>query len=151
MHFPGAPADLRDASSASLTRRALALAYEALLLSAVLLAAAAPFAAVAHAAEAWAARPLLQLYLIGVAAVYFAGQWCRGGQTLALKTWRLRIVTRAGGPLGLRQALRRFLFALAGCAAAGTGFLWALVDRDRLFLHDRLAGTKIIVVPATTS
>ena len=151
MRFPGAPAVLRDAPSASLARRALALAYEAVLLAAVLLAAAAPFVAAAHAAEAWAARPLLQLYLIAVAAAYFAGQWCRGGQTLALRTWRMRIVTRAGAPLGAHQALVRFLFALAGCALAGAGFLWALVDRDRLFLHDRLAGTKIIVVPATTS
>jgi len=151
MRFPGARAAPPDAPSASLARRALALPYEAVLLSAVLLAAAAPFVAVAHTAESWVARPLFQVYLIAVAAAYFAGQWCRGGQTLALKTWRMRIVTRAGTPLGLRHALGRFLFALAGCALAGAGFLWALVDRDGLFLHDRLAGTRIISVPATTS
>jgi len=44
----------------------------------------------------------------------------------------------------LRHALKRFLFALAGSLLAGAGFLWALVDRDGLFLHDRLAGTRII-------
>ena len=105
MRLAGARVAAPDAPSASLTRRALALAYEAVLLSAVLLAAAAPFVAVAHAAESWVARPLFQVYLIAVAAAYFAGQWCRGGQTLALKTWRMRIVTRAGTPLGLRHAL----------------------------------------------
>jgi uncharacterized RDD family membrane protein YckC len=63
----------------------------------------------------------------------------------------MRIVTRAGAPPGIRHAVCRFVFGLAGCALAGAGFLWALVDRDGLFLHDRLAGTKIIFVPATTS
>jgi hypothetical protein len=36
------------------------------------------------------------------------------------------------------------VFALVGCALGGSGFVWALVDRDGLFLHDRLAGTMII-------
>jgi uncharacterized RDD family membrane protein YckC len=133
-----------DAPSASLARRALALAYEALLLSALLLGSAVPFVMITHAADALMARPLFQIYLVAVAAAYFVWQWRRGGQTLAMKTWRMRIVTREGAPLGLRHALSRFLFALAGCMLAGCGFLWALVDREGLFLHDRLAGTKIV-------
>jgi len=140
-----------EAPSASLARRALALAYEALLLAALLLAAALPFVLMTHTADAIAARPLFQFYLIAVAAAYFVWQWRRGGQTLAMKTWRLRVVTRAGTPLSLRHAVSRFVFALAGCALAGAGFLWALVDREGLFLHDRLADTRIIFVPATTS
>jgi len=129
---------------ASLSRRALALIYDALLLCAVLAAALLPIVMLARAADAIVARPLLQIYLVAVAATYFVWQWRRGGQTLPMKTWGLRVVTRAGTPLELRQAVSRFLFALAGCAAAGAGFLWALVDRDGLFLHDRLAGTRII-------
>src|SRR5512134_2379928 len=136
----GAP---REAPSASLARRALALAYEALLLAALLFAAALPFVLMKHTADAIAARPLFQLYLIAVAAAYFVWQWRRGGQTLAMKTWRLRVVTRAGAPLNLRHAVGRFVFALAGCALAGAGVLWALVDHEGLFLHDRLAGTRI--------
>ena len=151
MRFAGERNPTLAAHSAGLARRAIALAYEAILLSAVLLAAAAPFVVIAQAAGAAVARPLFQTYLGLVAAIYFIGQWSRGGQTLPLKTWRMRIVTRAGAPLGLRRAVFRFAFALAGCALAGAGFLWALVDRDGLFLHDRLAGTKIIFVPATTS
>ena len=132
------------APCASLTRRALALAYEALLLCALLLVSALPLAMITHAADRIAARPLFQLYLVAVAAAYFIWQWRHGGQTLAMKTWRIRIVTRAGAPLALRHALSRFLFALAGSLLAGAGFLWALVDRDGQFLHDRLAGTKIV-------
>ncbi|MGH8661559.1 MAG: RDD family protein [Burkholderiales bacterium] len=130
--------------SAGLARRALALLYEALLLSALLVAAALPFLLITRGADAVVARPLFQVYLVAVAATYFVWQWRGGGQTLPLKTWRMRIVTRAGTPLSLRHALCRFLFALAGCALAGAGFLWALVDREGLFLHDRLAGTKIV-------
>jgi uncharacterized RDD family membrane protein YckC len=40
--------------------------------------------------------------------------------------------------------LKRLVFAIAGSAALGAGFLWVLADPDRRFLHDRLAGTKII-------
>jgi uncharacterized RDD family membrane protein YckC len=151
MRFAGEGSAPLEAPSASLARRALALSYEALLLAALLLGAALPFVMMTHTADAIAARPLFQVYLIAVAAAYFVWQWRRGGQTLPMRTWRLRVVTRAGTPLGLNHALSRFVFALAGCALAGAGFLWALVDREGLFLHDRLAGTKIISVPATTS
>jgi len=133
-----------EAPSASLALRTLALVYEALLLSALFLVAALPYVLMTHTADAIVARPLFQAYLVAVAAAYFVWQWRHGGQTLPMKTWRMRIVTRAGAPLGLRHALTRFLFALAGCALAGAGFLWALVDRDGLFLHDRLAGTRVI-------
>lgn len=132
------------APAAGLARRALGLAYEALLLAAVLLVGSLPFVMLMHGADRVLARALLQLYLAALAAAYFIVQWRRGGQTLPMKTWRMRLVTREGGPLTREHALRRFLFALPGTLLLGAGFLWALVDRERLFLHDRLAGTKII-------
>jgi uncharacterized RDD family membrane protein YckC len=144
MGIAGDRGALLAAPSASLARRALALAYEALLLFAVFLVSALPVVMMAHGADRIAARPLFQIYLFGVAAAYFIFQWRRGGQTLAMKTWRIRIVTREGAPLTVRHALNRFLFAAAGSLLAGVGFLWALVDREGLFLHDRLAGTKIV-------
>src|SRR5688572_10112720 len=105
---------------------------------------ALPFALAAHDTERIAARPLFQLYLIALAALYFGWQWRHGGQTLPMKTWRVKLVTREGGPLTVTHVLMRFLFALAGTAALGTGYLWALFDPDGQFLHDRLAGTRII-------
>ena len=133
------------ATGAGLGRRALALIYEALLLFAWLLLSSLPFVMIAHEAEGTAARPLFQLYLLLVAAAYFVWQWRRGGQTLAMKTWHMRLVTRDNTPLSLRHATSRFLFAVPGALLLGAGFLWALVDRDGLFLHDRLAGTRIIM------
>jgi uncharacterized RDD family membrane protein YckC len=61
-----------------------------------------------------------------------------------MKTWRMRLVTRESAPLSLRHAAIRFVFAVPGALLLGSGFLWALVDREGLFLHDRLAGTKIV-------
>jgi uncharacterized RDD family membrane protein YckC len=128
---------------AGLGRRLLSLAYEALLVAAVVLAGSFPFVMTAHGAGA-IARPLFQLYLIALTGAYFTSQWRRGGRTLAMKTWRLKLVTREGGELAWSHAVKRYFCALAGTLALGVGFVWALFDRDRLFLHDRLAGTRII-------
>lgn len=137
--------------AAGLGRRMMSLLYEALLVAALLLAASIPFALLTSGWESALRRPLNQLYLALLLGVYFVWQWMRGGQTLAMKTWRLRLVTREGTPLTAGHAIRRYVFALAGIALGGAGFVWALFDRDRQFLHDRLAGTRIIVVPAARS
>ena len=53
-----------------------------------------------------------------------------------------------GGAVSVPRALHRYALALLGFLAVGLGFLWALVDRDRQFLHDRLAGTAIVEATA---
>ena len=61
-----------------------------------------------------------------------------------MQTWKLRVVSARRGPgLSLKQALARYLFAVIGVFFFGGGIVWALFDRDRQFLHDRLAGTRI--------
>jgi uncharacterized RDD family membrane protein YckC len=130
--------------SAPLLRRALSLFYEALLLAALLMIGALPFVLLTHDADRIVVRPLFQIYLTGLAASYFGWQWLHGGQTLPMKTWRLKLVTREDGPLTLSHAARRLLFACAGVLALGVAFLWVFIDPDRLFLHDRLAGTRIV-------
>ena len=74
------------------------------------------------------------------------GFWTRGGQTLPMKTWRIRLVRAdTGGPVNAARAVHRYLLAVLGLAAAGLGFAWALFDRDGLFLHDRMAGTMLVM------
>jgi uncharacterized RDD family membrane protein YckC len=136
--------DPAAATPASLARRALALAYEILLVAAVLLGGSLPFVVLMHGMEQEVARPLFQLYLLALSGLYFIWQWQRGGKTLAMKTWRLRLVTQEGAPLTWRVGLKRFLYAIPAALLLGIGFFWALIDRDGLFLHDRLAGTMII-------
>lgn len=130
---------------AGLARRMASLGYEAILLFPVLFALAIPFQAAAMALGLEPARPLLQLYLLLAAGLYFVWQWTRGGRTLAMKTWGLRVVTQQGSALSLRCSIYRFILALAGTASLGLGLAWALIDRDRQFLHDRLAGTRIVI------
>jgi uncharacterized RDD family membrane protein YckC len=135
---------LAPATSPGLARRALSLVYETLLLVAVLIAGALPFLLLTRETDPSLARLLLQLYLLALCGVYFIWQWLRGGQTLPMKTWRIRLITQDNAPLTLRRAVCRYLLALAGLALLGAGFLWAFIDRDRQFLHDRLAGTRIV-------
>ncbi len=138
------PPDDSGKPRAPLSRRALSLVYETLLLIALALAGSLPLVMLTHDMNDGLARLLLQVYLVALTGAYFTWQWLRGGRTLAMKTWRLRVVTRDGAPLTWRHALKRYLLALAGTLALGAGFLWALLDREGLFLHDRLAGTKIV-------
>jgi uncharacterized RDD family membrane protein YckC len=123
-----------------------AMIYESLLVTAVIFIAALPFLYVVGNAETGWRHLAFQLYLLGVLFAYFSAFWLRSGQTLAMKTWRIRLVDRAGGTISLKQAALRFALALVGLMLAGAGFWWALFDRDRQFLHDRLAGTRLVRV-----
>lgn len=114
------------------------------MLSAVLVAGAFPFVVLLPQPIPPAVKPLFQLYLLVLCGGYFIWQWHHGGQTLPMKTWRLRIVTREGEPLTWHHCVHRFVFALLGLVLCGAGFLWSFFDRERQFLHDRLAGTKIV-------
>ncbi|HEU4647016.1 MAG TPA: RDD family protein [Burkholderiales bacterium] len=123
-----------------LARRLASLLYEAVLLVAVAFFAASAFYFASGGAplEGWLLRAH-QLFLAAVFAAYFLWCWLRGGQTLAMKTWRVRLVGVSPG-----KALLRFLFALV-LVPTGASILWALFDREGQFLHDRLAGTRLVL------
>lgn len=140
-----------DDAGAGIARRFLSLSYELLLLAAMVLVGMVPAVLLTESWSPLWKRTFHQLYLVALLGAYFVWQWARGGQTLAMKTWRLKLVTREGAAVTPGAALRRYLLALLSVALGGAGFLWAFFDRDRQFLHDRLAGTKIIAVPAAKS
>lgn len=128
----------------ALGRRLASAVYEVLLLLALVFIATFPFLAfIGDSTHGWK-RHALQAWVVVVWGAYFVWFWTRGGQTLPMKTWRIRVVRFDGAPLGVGRALHRYVLALLGFAAAGLGFAWALVDRDRQFLHDRLAGTALV-------
>jgi uncharacterized RDD family membrane protein YckC len=159
---------------APLWRRLGAALYELLLVVAILFIAGfallplvsphAPGSPAALALPDLPSRVIVFCAMFAVNALYFTWFWSKGRQTLPQKTWRLRVVDAAGAPLATRQALARYLAtwigpalavgAYAALASAGWGghaawfvasnFLWAWVDRDRQFLHDRVAGTRVV-------
>jgi len=86
---------------------------------------------------------LLWLHVFLVLGIYFIWCWLHGGQTLPMKTWKLRLVDQSGMPLRPLQAILRYMAAWPSICLFGIGIFWALLDRDGLFLHDRIAGTRI--------
>ncbi len=157
------------AAPCPLWRRLLALVYDLLVVVAIVmvvglvcqLATAGRLIDTTHGAVrvAWWYRPLQAVVVGG----YFLASWCRGGQTLGMRAWRLRLVNAAGGPPSLRQVLVRLalaalplaLLALVPYLGMRIGFgamlaAWALelmpafFDPERRALHDRLAGTALI-------
>ena len=132
----------------SLPRRLACLAYEAMLLAAVLFLASFPFVSLTQSLllpqEGF--RLLVQAYWLLLAGGYFTLFW-RRGQTLAMKTWRIRLESTTGERLTARQAAKRYLLA---CLLFPISWAWALFAADRQFLHDRLAGTRLVnAVPSS--
>ncbi len=132
---------------ARLGTRLLSLIYEALILAALLLVATAAFTAVAGDSGGQPARTLLQLFLVTVSAAYFVWSWTGGRRTLPMRTWRMRLVDTRGQPPGIPTAIVRYLAALVGYALGGLSIWWALFDREHAFLHDRIAGTRLVLDP----
>ena len=84
-------------------------------------------------------RHALQAFIVIVFAAYFLRCWLRGGQTLAMKAWRIRLVG-----VTPEKAILRFFLALL-LVPTGVALLWALFDKEKQFLHDRLAGTRLVM------
>lgn len=85
----------------------------------------------------WMLRGLLWC----LSGVYFVWCWVKSGQTLAAQTWKVRLVNAQSETLGIKQAMLRYLLATLSLLAFGLGFFWALLDKDRLFMHDRMLKT----------
>lgn len=129
-------------------RRLASMFYETLLLLGVLsVAFILPHVLLGVFAHINAGRTATWVHLFLLLLLYFLWFWLHGGQTLAMKTWKLKIESADGQALRPAQALLRYLAAWPSLCFCGLGILWALFDRDRQFLHDRLAGTRIIDLP----
>lgn len=150
-----------------LRRRIASMAYECLLLLGVLsVTFLVPHLLLGMAFSVALPSWLVALNFFGVIGAYFIWYWHKHGQTLAMQTWKMQLVRADGGKPALQQLLLRYVLALAiplgmifliqhlveglvvsrayPYLGAAVGLLWALFDRDRQFLHDRLAGTRIV-------
>jgi uncharacterized RDD family membrane protein YckC len=137
---------------ASLLRRIGAMIYDALLLVALLMVVTAlMLVATGGEAISGATRPALEwLYraVLLVALVGFFGVfWTRGGQTLGMAAWHIRVERLDGSRLSWRDVVVRLGAAALSWLPAGLGFLWVLVDRDGRAWHDRLSGTRVVHLP----
>ena len=163
-HDPMSPALVAP----SLPRRMACWLYEGLLMFGVVFIAGYLFGTLSQTRHAMDNRHWLQAFLFVVFGIYFVWLWAKG-QTLAMKTWEIRVVDRQGLPLTQARALLRYLLswlwflpALAAVAPfqlsgpesvviiGGWIAVWALLSRfhpERQFWHDALAGTRLISMP----
>lgn len=142
--------------------------YEGVLLFGVLMISGLVYGVVMQQRHALQGTWGLQLFVFGVLGLYFSWFWSRGGQTVAMKTWHVRVVdAQTSGPVTQARALARYLLswlwflpallvAWATGWRGGAAFGWTLVAGviayalltrwlpQRQFLHDRLCGTRLI-------
>jgi uncharacterized RDD family membrane protein YckC len=142
------------AAAPGLARRLAAALYDAIALAGVLVVMTALAIIPLGVAMDYRVPPdslWFRLYLLAVIVAFFVWPWLRGGQTLGMRTWGMRVVRADGGKLRLRDALLRLAAACLSWTALGVGFLWVVVDRENLAWHDRLSATRLILVGGSSS
>ncbi|SAK40596.1 RDD family protein [Caballeronia calidae] len=152
----------------ALRRRLATMLYEGVILFGVVFIAGYLFSTLTQQKNGLTHHNWLMSWIGIVLAAYFVYFWTHGGQTLPMKTWRLKIVDAHGQPIKPARALTRYVLAwlwflpplalhpLLSLAVPQTlavfaawVALWAAavwLDPARQFLHDRLAGTRIVAV-----
>ena len=78
-----------------------------------------------------------------VTGAYAIVSWHRGGSTLGMRPWKLRLVGMQGVRPSLRVLSKRYVVGTISLLLGGLGFWWAWLDRDRLTWHDRASGTRL--------
>ncbi len=148
-----------------LWRRMACWVYEGLLLFGVVFISGYLFGTLSQTRNAMDNRNALQAFLFVIFGIYFVWFWARG-QTLAMKTWNIRVVDRNGKAISQRRALARYVlswvwflppllavapFGLSGAEVAvivlGWIAVWALLSRFQpqgQFWHDVWAGTRLV-------
>ena len=160
-------------STPTLKRRLVCMIYEALLVFGVIFFASFIFDVATQSKHALTLRHVREAFLFVVIGAYFVFFWRRGGQTLAMQTWRIKLVDNNNQPIPLIKAIVRYCLAWCWCLPGlvvahqlglknaqllipvTLGFIaWAataLFDKDRQFLHDKLAKTRLIELAAQES
>lgn len=163
------PSNFETAATPTVKRRIISMVYEAFLLLAVEMLATALYMLVTGNRQEPVYQHGRNFVLFLVAAAYFVHFWTDSGHTLAMKTWRIKLVQPGYARVPFRIAAIRYLLswgwflpALAVCwalglqkgqiaAALAVGVVaWGLTaffDKDRQFLHDKLAGTRLVSLP----
>ena len=127
--------------------RLAALLYDSLLVLGIWFFISVIFVAINGGESVSANNPFLPAILFLATFWFNTHFWRRGGQTLGMRAWRLRLLNQHGSVLSLTQCLLRFLGAIASVSTLGLGYLWLLVDKQHLTWQDRLSDTRVIREP----
>lgn len=149
-------------------RRFICMLYEGILLFGLLFGVLLVFDFLTQSRHALFLRDARQVVLFMTIGLYFLLSWRKAGQTLPMKTWHMRLQTITGTKPSWGRALYRYVlmwtlpllftfvvYALVGYSANQsvylllifapfTIFIWTWFDSEQQFLHDRIAGTRIV-------
>lgn len=119
--------------------------YETLTVVAIVFVSAGLFLWLAGDATHGVKRLLLQIYLWLVVGAYYVWCWHRSGRTLAMQAWKFKLLDEQDQLPGLKIATLRYVLATLSLLLCGLGFFWAIIDRQHLFLHDRILKSRIVI------
>ena len=132
--------------SPSLMRRFAAMLYDSLLIIALLMVTMIPMV-VLNNGEAVGDRWWTFPYMVTIVFGFFFGFWRKAGQTLGMRTWRIKLIDQAtGNTVSFSQAFIRFAVAIPSLAFFGVGYIWLLFDKEKLSMPDRASGTRLILL-----
>lgn len=125
--------------------RLLALAYDFFPMLALWFITAGVFTAIHRDAVRGGWLGLLEFAVMWLlAGAYAVASWRRGGQTLGMRAWRLRVTDMQGTNAAPRALWLRYAVGGISLLLGGLGFWWAWIDRERLTWHDRASGTRMV-------
>lgn len=145
--------------SASLWRQLMAMVYDSLIVAAVIIAYGGAVTAIQYGlmdktlgeGERASMGTLGFLGMIASVMLFYGWFWVKGGQTVGMRAWRLRVVSPTSErPLqqpSWPQSIVRWCGALLSLACAGLGYWWILIDKDNASWHDRISNTCVVVDP----
>lgn len=90
---------------------------------------------------------LVQVSILLSVGMFYAIFWRRGGQTLGMQAWRIQLVNSEGLAVSSAQICLRLVMAIISYGALGLGLAWRFFDPHQCYLHDRLSGTRLTLVP----
>lgn len=131
----------------TLLRRFMAIFYDLFLLTAILFLATALVNAINQGKAIDPDSPyilLLDLYLASIIFFYFGWFWTHGGQTLGMKTWKIKLISNDSDSVSWKQALTREITAVISWLCLGLGFFWSLFDRKKRSWHDMTSRTTLV-------
>lgn len=120
--------------------------YETLVVAAILFASAFVYLWLFGEATHGLKRYVFQFYLWSTVGVYFIWCWHKNGQTLAMKTWRLKLFNQHAQLLSFQLATLRYVLATVSLLFLGLGFIWAVLDKEHLYWHDRYLKNKLVSI-----
>jgi len=90
---------------------------------------------------------LLLIIMIASSSSFYIWFWIRSGQTLGMIAWRIKVESLDGGLIDFKQGTIRYIAAWPAFFLFGLGYLSIYLDSNRDAAHDKVSGSKVVLLP----